>query len=70
MTREKLLDHMADMAALLVGDCLEYVEMDGIRYEDLRDFKGYCFHSFTSCWEYPVPGYLMPVCRERATIYV
>jgi hypothetical protein len=45
---EQLLDHMADMAALLVGNCLENMEMDGIRHKDLRDFKRYSFHSFTS----------------------
>jgi len=45
---EQLLDHMADVAALFVGNCLENVDMDGIRYKDLRDFKGYSFHSFTS----------------------
>jgi len=48
---------MADMAALLVGYCLENVDMDGIRFKDLRDFKGYGFHSVTSSSEFPVPGY-------------
>jgi hypothetical protein len=52
---EKLLDYVADVTALLFGDCLENMEMDGIRYKDLRDFKGYSFHSFTSYREYPVP---------------
>jgi hypothetical protein len=39
---------MAYVAALLVGHCLENMDMDGIRHKDLRDFKGYGFHSFTS----------------------
>lgn len=53
---EQLLDYMTDMAALLVGHCLENMDVYGIRYEHLRDFKGYCFHGFTSriC---PVPEY-------------
>jgi hypothetical protein len=37
---------MADMAALLFGDCLENMEMDGVRCKDLRGFKGYSFHEF------------------------
>jgi hypothetical protein len=36
------------VAALLVGYCLENVDMDGIRHKDLLDFKGYSFHSITS----------------------
>jgi hypothetical protein len=53
---EQLLDHVADVAALLFGDCLENMEMDGIRHKDLLGFKGYSFHSFTSYREYPVPA--------------
>jgi len=50
---EQLLNPIADVAALLVGNCLENMDMDGIRNKDLRDFKGYSFHSFTSYREYP-----------------
>jgi hypothetical protein len=52
---EQLLDNMAYMAALPVGNCLENMDMDGIRHKDLLDFKGYCFHSITSYRDYPVP---------------
>ena len=55
MSGEQLLDHMADVAALLVGNCLKNVDMDGIRNKDMRDFKGYSFHGFTSYREYPIP---------------
>lgn len=61
MPGEQLLDHMADMAALPVGNCLENMNMDRIRYKDLRDFKGYSFHSFYLLMGIPVPG-----CREDA----
>jgi hypothetical protein len=57
MSGMQLMDHMADMAALLVGNCLENLEMDEIRHKDLRDFIRYSFHSFTSSSEYPVPEY-------------
>jgi hypothetical protein len=36
------------VAALLIGNCLENVDMDGIRHKGLRGFKGYRFHSITS----------------------
>ncbi len=66
MPREQLLDHMADMAALPFGNCLENVNMDRIRYKDLRDFKGYSFHSFYLLMG--IPGSMIPSrCRERVT---
>jgi hypothetical protein len=57
------------VAALLVGNCLENMDMDGIRHKDLLDFKGYCFHSFTSYREYPVPVTRCGI-LERVTIYI
>jgi hypothetical protein len=46
MLREQLLDDMADMTSLLLADCLENMDMNGIRDKNLRGFKGYCFHVF------------------------
>ncbi len=39
MVREELLDYVADVTALLLADCLENMDMDGIGHEDLGGFK-------------------------------
>jgi hypothetical protein len=61
MVREELLNHVTDMATLLLADCLENMDMDGVGHEDLRGFKGYSFHLKLPLGEYPVCWYLMGV---------
>jgi hypothetical protein len=57
------------MAALPVRNCLENMDMDGVRHKCLRDFKGYSFHSFYLSIGLPGSRIPVQVCQERITIY-
>jgi hypothetical protein len=39
MTREELLDYMADVATLFIPNRLENVNVDRFRHKDFRGFK-------------------------------